>query len=580
MAYTLNNILNDLPLSTDKNRKFVGAAHPHFRPSLANAIQLFNQARKGALDTVYRSKAMTQAKSVAVAADFEEVAASCGHFASSLQDLAEGVLDYLDIVNELEQETMHRPSHRSWYWLFFWRRSQIRLPEDHENARPSVMEHSDIDFPLDLPSLTTRRYHNFVTGDDEPSSRRTTRYKLWRSLRVFRRDDVKFAIKVGLGAFLIASLAYIPATRPWFHAWRFEWALATYMFVCAMTTGAANSSVFPRIRGTMYGAGIAIAVWYVAKENVYFLAFCCWLMSLFCFYLMLPMNQGPMGRFMLLTFNLSVLYSYSISINDTTKGNRDRDEGGADPKILLIVGHRLISVVLGIVLGLFITQSIWPISARRKLKVGMSILWLRMSLIWKRAPLSSLLDTGEIGPPKYVDIREETKLRIFRDFLNTLRTAAESEFRLRGPFPTDIYDELLKSTGRMLDGFHALSVLLTKDMKASDGERAILRFTSAEREQLAKRISHLFTVLASSVKLEFPLNDTLPDITTSRDRLLAKVFRFRQDPSTRALATDDDYELLYAYTLVTAQIGQEIDISSKSLEKLYGTLSEDLLKLQ
>ena len=580
MAFTLNNILHDLPLAGHKTPKSAAFEHPHFRPSLADAIKLFNQARKEALETVYKSKEIMQAKSVAVAADFEEVAASCGHFSSSLQDLAEGVLSYLDTIGELDQD-FHGANRRSWNWMCFWRRpSGIRLPDDHEHAQPSAMEHQDIDFPMDMPSLTTRRYYNFTTGDDEPRSQRTIRYEIWRSFRIFRRDDVKFAIKVGFGAFLLASLAYIPATRATFHAWRLEWALATYMFVCAMTTGAANSSVFPRLRGTFYGAAIAITIWYIAFGNVYLLAFFCWLMSVWCFYVMFPLNQGPMGRFMLLTFNLSVLYSYSISVNDTSRGNRDRDEGGANPKIWLIVGHRLIAVTLGIVFGLFITQSIWPISARRKLKAGMSILWLRMSLIWKRAPFSTLLDDGPFGPPKYMDIREETKLRDFRDTLNTLRTNAESEFRLRGPFPTETYDELLKSTGRMLDGFHALSVVLTKDSKATPGEAAILRFTSGEREYLSKRISHLFTVLASSIKLEFPMSDTLPSITNSRDQLLARVFQFRQDGTKSVLATDEDYELLYAYALVTAQIAHEIDVTSGLLEKLYGTLSEDMLKLQ
>ena len=568
-------------MATQPDKRFAGSAHPNFRSSLSDAIELFNQSRKEALEAVYKSKEITQARSIEVAANFEEVAASCGHFSSSLQDLAENVLAYLDTVNELDYEVHILLRHRSWYWLCFWRQlSGMRLPEDEENARPSTMQHQDVKFPIDIPSLTTRRYYNPVTGDDESASQRTIRFQTWRSLRTFRRDDVRFAIKVGFGAFVIASLAYVPVTKPYFHRWRFEWALATYMFVCAMTTGAANSSIFPRIRGTIYGSAIAIAVWYVAKGNVYLLAFSCWLVSLWCFYIMFPLNQGPMGRFMLLSFNLSVLYSYSISINDTTKGNRDRDEGGANPRIWLIVGHRLITVVLGIVFGLYITQGIWPISARRKLKAGLSILWLRMSLIWKRAPLSTLLDDGSWGPPKYMDIREETKLREFRDLLNTLRTAAESEFRLRGPFPTEIYDELLKSTGRMLDGFHALSVALMKDVKASDGEREILRVTSDEREVLAKRISHLFTVLASSVKLEFPLNDTLPNIATSRGLLLHKVFEFRQDPKKNALANDDDYELLYVYALVTAQIAKEIDASSKLLERLYGTLSEDLLMLQ
>jgi hypothetical protein len=61
---------------------------------------------------------------------------------------------------------------------------------------------------------------------------------------------------------------------------------------------------------------------------------------------------------------------------------------------------------------------------------------------------------------------------------------------------------------------------------------------------LAARISHLFSVLASSFKLEYPLNDVLPNIENRRDALLAKIFEFRRSNNE---ATEADYELLYAY---------------------------------
>lgn len=209
---------------------------------------------------------------------------------------------------------------------------------------------------------------------------------------------------------------------------------------------------------------------------------------------MLVMNQAALARFMLLTFNLSVLYSYSLSISDVDDDpDNDRDEGGVDPHIWEIVFHRIVAVAIGVICGLFVTQAIWPISARRKLKSGLGLLWLRMGLIWKRAPLSVLIDASDSErPPSYMDIREETKLREWADTLDSLRKAAESEFALRGPFMSESYDAILKSTGRMLDGFHALSVVTSKDAKATPGEQAILRYTSDEREQLAKRISHLF----------------------------------------------------------------------------------------
>lgn len=353
-------------------------------------------------------------------------------------------------------------------------------------------EHLDADFPYDMPSVATRRYAQKQRENQRPTTATTLRYKVWKFSRFFRRDDIRYAAKVGIGGITIAVWAYVPATQAFFHEWRMEWALNVYMFVCAMTIGAANTTVLPRLQGTAIGAGLAIIVWIVAQGNVYALAVLGWCVSLMAFYIMLVMNQGPMSRFILLTYNLSVLYSYSISINDVGRSEDDNDEGGIDPQIWQIVWHRLVAVTAGILWGLFITQAIWPVSARRKLKGGLSLLLLRMGLVWKRGPLSVLVE-GEPKPPSYMDIREELKLRQFADFLDAQRKAAESEFMMRGPFPSESYSSLLKSTGRMLDGFHALNVLITKDLKSSPGETAILKYTTTEREQLARRISHLFS---------------------------------------------------------------------------------------
>jgi hypothetical protein len=57
----------------------------------------------------------------------------------------------------------------------------------------------------------------------------------------------------------------------------------------------------------------------------------------------------------------------------------------------------------------------------------------------------------------------------------------------------------------------------------------------------------IVAVMASSMKLAYPLNDVLPNVEHTRDRLLAKVFEFRRTPLGMIAATDEDYELLYAY---------------------------------
>jgi hypothetical protein len=76
--------------------------------------------------------------------------------------------------------------------------------------------------------------------------------------------------------------------------------------------------------------------------------------------------------------------------------------------------------------------------------------------------------------------------------LESLRSAAASEFELRGPFPKEEYGRIMESTNKMLDTFHSINVAIQKDLTASTGEAAILKYTVDERVQLCARISHLF----------------------------------------------------------------------------------------
>lgn len=49
------------------------------------------------------------------------------------------------------------------------------------------------------------------------------------------------------------------------------------------------------------------------------------------------------------------------------------------------------------------------------------------------------------------------------------------------------------------------------------------------------------------MKIEYPLNDALPNIDHSRDRLLARIYHYRQDKAESSTTTEADYALLYAY---------------------------------
>lgn len=369
-----------------------------------------------------------------------------------------------------------------------------------------------------------------------------------------------------------------------------------------MTIGASNTTGWARFIGTFIGAAIAVIIWAACQGNPFALAFCGWVVSLPCFYIILAKGKGPFGRFIMLTYNLSCLYAYSLSIKD---GDDDDDEGGVTPIITEIALHRVVAVLAGVIWGMIITRMIWPISARQKFKNGLALLWLRMGLIWKRDPLSTLIE-GE-SPNAYMNLSEELALQRYCKFqktghtevnsnksavlrLDSLRSAASSEFELRGPFPTAQYGRIMEATNKILDAFHAMNVVIQKDLTASEGETALLKYTADERNALCARISHLFQVMASSMKLEYPLNDALPSTKNARDRLLAKIFQYRKNAACeteegveeggKPVAKDEDYEILYAYTLVTGQLAEEIERVEKEVEELFGVLDEELLVLQ
>ncbi|OAL52038.1 hypothetical protein IQ07DRAFT_536877 [Pyrenochaeta sp. DS3sAY3a] len=580
LAYTLREVLSELPFGPAPTYHM--AINEHFRHSLVDAKALFTNARRDALSAVYKNKIPTRTSTAAIAADFEEVAASCGYFSSSLEDFAEDMVSFLDILEELKANVNRYPRQRTYKWLKFWQRGRKKQSSGDESEDAALLNEGDNQTPGGTHEIHNPIYRRSNRGDPyKPDNEQPLSYRVWVALAAFRRDDLKYAVKVGIGAVLYAMWSFIEPTRKLYGHWRGEWGLLSYMLVCSMTIGASNTTGFHRFAGTCLGAIFAIAAWIAADDHAILLGFFGWLVSLFCFYIIVGQGKGPMGRFILLTYNLSALYAYSLSAKDD---DDDDDEGGVSPEIWEIVLHRVVAVMVGCLWGILVTRVIWPISARRKVRKGTSLLWLKMGLIWKRGPLKTLLEANESGGPlpqtSYMTEKEELELRRFLSHLETLRASAAAEFELRGPFPDTSFKIILGATSRILDSFHAMNVIILRDLQASEGEKEVLKYTKREWMELSWRVSHLFSVMASSMKLAYPLNDVLPNVEHTRDRFLAKVFEFRQTGLGRVIAKDEDYELLYAYALVTGQLAHDLQMIGQEIEKLYGVLSEEDLKLQ
>lgn len=323
---------------------------------------------------------------------------------------------------------------------------------------------------------------------------------------------------------LWAMLSFLPETKPIYMHWRGEWGLLSFMIVCSMTFGAANTTGTARFQGTIFGVFFTLVNWNVSRGNGVALLFLGAMVAFISFYITIVQNKVSLGRTTLLAYNVSLLYAYLIA---NKVDDDDDDEGGTTPYIGEICLHRSVAVTAGILWGLIVCRLIWPISARKKFREGISVLYLQMGLIWKRGPLAILLRSD--CSRSYLKSGEQAALHRYASRLEVFRQSAMSEFELRGPFPFEATGRIMRSTNRLLDAFYAMSLVTQRRGQLSDGEKALLLFTSKERAVLCDRICHVFQVLASCLMLEYPLTDAIPSVTGTRDQLLGKIFQFRKE---------------------------------------------------
>ncbi|KAM0550690.1 hypothetical protein ACHAPJ_008754 [Fusarium lateritium] len=567
------------------------------RRNLMDSLATFNTARSDALQGLYDRIEQMASSSETTRANLEEVAAACGHFTFSLQSFGEDVLQYLDVLDDLEYVILHK--NRSWRWLLWWntgnledRNKAIRLFESAEadtlmHTRTRSISAPDSSATVPTP-VDVRTWYN------APDVNKILAW-FWRNLsalfKKMARDDIQFGLKVGIGAALWAMLAFLEETRALYTEWRGEWGLLSFMIVCSFTLGSTNTVSFARFIGTLFGALFSVVNWKISHGYALALIPLGWLTSFVNFYLIIEHGKVSLGRISLLAYNVSTLYAYRVQRKADGKDTTDDGEW-EQPDIMEIAKRRAIAVTAGIIWGLVVCRVIWPISARRKFKESLSVLHLQMGLIWKRGPLAVLFRSE--GSQSYLKSGEQAALQRYAANLDSLRVSAASEFELRGPFPVDVYGRVLKGTSRILDGFYNMSLVACRKGHLSEGERALLQYTARERAILCDHICQAFQVVASSTMLEYPFADATPSIVSARENLLSKIFEFRKEnprrfmiedgesssDSNQLLIEERDYALLYAYALVTGQVADELRMVGKEIGSLFGVLDEDTRLLQ
>lgn len=569
-VFTVKEVLSAVPFE----KKLVGDAHNffvksgHYQILLQKAIDLFDDKQVRSFDKLY-SQDVFKPDNTLFKTEQEEVTACCGNFLSLLALYGKELIHFLQLTEQFE--VVSKSSPRTWNWLRWWKKT----PTDRRQTR---LQATFVEALRELKSqlkpvtsnVVTERTSFLPSKDDVNAFRR----KAWKSLSFFRRTDVQFGFRVGAGAFCISIFAFLSQTSNIFVNWRLEWTLVVYCIMMSKSVGGTTMTVKWRIMGTFLGAFGAYLAWKIFDGNGAGLAVTGFLLSIPCFYIIIFWKKNnAYGRFILLTFNLTALYLYSMAQKDSEDGN----EGGDLPIVGEIAFHRFISVSIGIVWALTVSTFFIPNSARARLKSGLTVLWLRMGVIWNSDPMDYTKSAGE---SRLTGLKDYKGTRDLLVECQTLLKQAPVEFRLKGSFPKETYEKLLASTSAILDAFLNLQLMIEVDSHIAPKEEYVLEYITNEREELEHRIFLIFYMVASALALGFPLPTKPASTEHAKDRMLLKLSEIRSNSASKKIQlNNEDYVLLYLYILVTSTITNELDKIIALIKDLLGDISEEIFLL-
>lgn len=451
--------------------------------------------------------------------------------------------------------------------------------------------------PLDFPS---NRRHALNT--DQTPSAMTWHQKLqrlvWNIGEFFRQPDTKFAIKAGLGSALLATPAFFPSTRKIFTKFQGQWALVSFMVVLSPTVGQSNHMSLHRILGTITGACAAVGVYKLFPDNNVVLPLFGALFSIPCFWYIVGKPQlASSGRFVLLTYNLTALYSYNLRKTDV--------------EVEQIAYQRTVSVLVGVLWATVLNQLVWPFEARRQLALGVSDVLFKLAWLYQRLVLSYSRDPSQLRSRRVdrPDVSEgeeddsfdqvdeddedeevdeeaallgtfasrhgdefqaiELHLQVSLIKLEGLLAQTKHEPRLKGPFPVATYRSMLSCCQNILDKLHSMRCVTTRQDWYQHVRRDFVIPVNAERREMVGNVLLYFYTLGSAFHLKSPVPPYFPPAGQCRSRLLERI---RELPvvKRRAVRGSSAYLLFYSYALAMKDVIDQLDALGRLTQQNFG----------
>ncbi|WWC90598.1 uncharacterized protein L201_005534 [Kwoniella dendrophila CBS 6074] len=460
---------------------------------------------------------------------------------------------------------------------YLYKQLQKLVPVDPSKLQPAIFPQNRRD-SIATVLLPDQRYLN---------SWGRFKQAFWRFGERLREPDMRYAIKTGLGGAILAAPAYTEAGRPFFLKYRGEWALIAYLAAISQTVGQTNFLSLARIVGTIIGGVVAIIFTKIAPDNNVVLPILGFFFSIPCFYVITQMpDYTNAGRFVLLTYNLSCLYTYNVR----NKYNFTVEQ---------IAVQRSAAVIIGVLWAAVVSRWWWPFTARRELRLGLSDFCLDLSYLYSRLVMTYSKGTNDDGQDDDFATEEgentplmnneigyshlSSSVRQFMSMemhlqsqiinLRALLAQTKNEPRLKGPFAFTFYNEVLLSCERMLDRLHSMRCVTTRDEWDHAMRREFVIPVNRERREMAGQVILYFYTLSAGFRTRTPLPPYLPPAEKSRQSLI-KAIRSLEVVKRRSVRGGGKHLLFFAYATAMQEVIAELEYLGEMMQDAYGIISQ------
>lgn len=334
------------------------------------------------------------------------------------------------------------------------------------------------------------------------------------------------------------------------------------MVVMTPTVGGTNLVAIYRIYSTTLGCFVAMCFYLLFPDNMYLLVLSSWLFSIPNFWIILHHKHGKFGQFTLLAYNLVMLNKYN-----------DRDTHRIEVTHLAL--QRCLSILVGVIFGLFATNYVWPYEARVELRKGLSDFLLRLAWLYQKlvSVYSERPKPAEDGllvsTQQDIRIQRQQTSCMFMDLeLGLQRTLLElqellkqtpNEPRLKGSFPVETYSDILASCQNITDKFGSMRTVILKDQWFEQVQTDLIVPVSRERREMVGNVLLYFYILASAMRLKTPLPPYLPPARKAWESLILRLRQLPVVQSKELIEKDHVYLFYYAYVTVVEDIIRELD---------------------